>query len=482
MSSIKKNYIYNVIYQFLNYCNALLVTPYITRVLGTTNNGIYSYNHSVAYYFVLFAMLGVSNYGNRSIAMAKDDRKELDKTFSEIYTFQFLTSTLMLLAYFFYFILIVKEDRLNVMIQLLYVASALFDVNWFFFGMEKFKLTVTRNSIIKLATMAGIFLFVKDADDLWIYTIIMSAGYLISAVALWPQLHRYVTYRKPKSKDIVKHIKPNLVLFIPVIAISVYNTMDKIMLGKFTDKAQVAFYDKSEEVMQIPNTFINALTMVMLPRMTSLIKHNEVEKGQQYITNSMRFAIMMSCATSFGLAAVANDFAPLFFGKEFLPCATLIVWLAPIGIIKAWANVIRTQHLIPNCKDRIYVVSVVVGAVVNFVMNLLLIPHLGGVGAVIGTIAAEACVMLYQTLEVRHELPILAYIRQNIAFPVIGMIMFITVRFLEAIWPQTVLSLIAQIGIGIVVYIILSLGYMLAIRDTMLKAVLFKINNKKKHI
>ena len=482
MSSVKKNYIYNVFYQFLNYCNALLVTPYITRVLGTTNNGIYSYHHSIAYYFVLFAMLGVSNYGNRSIAMAKDDRKELDKTFSEIYTFQFLTSMLMIFAYLFYFIFIVKEDRLNVIIQLLYVASALFDVNWFFFGMEKFKLTVTRNSIIKLATMASIFLFVKDTDDLWIYTTIMSVGYLVSAIALWPQLHRYVTYRKPKGKDIIKHIKPNLVLFIPVIAISVYNTMDKIMLGKFTTKAQVAFYDKSEEVMQIPNTFINALTMVMLPRMTSLIKHNEVEKGQQYIVNSMRFAIMMSCATSFGLAAVANDFAPLFFGKEFLPCATLIVWLAPIGIIKAWANVIRTQHLIPNCKDRIYVVSVVAGAVVNFVMNLLLIPHLGGVGAVIGTISAEACVMLYQTIEVRKELPISTYIKQNIAFPVIGMIMFVIVRFLEKIWPQSVLSLIAQIGIGAMVYIVFSLGFMIVTKDTMLQAVLSKAKNKKKHI
>lgn len=479
MSSVKKNYFYNLIYQFLTYCNALLVTPYITRVLGAANNGIYSYNHSIANYFVLFAMLGVNNYGNRSIAMAKDDREELDRTFSEIYTFQFLTSIIMLFAYAIYFLFIVKEDQLNVMIQVMYVSSALFDVNWFFFGMEKFKLTVTRNSIIKLLTMASVFLFVKEREDLWIYTVIMSAGYLVSAGALWPYLHRYVTYRRPGIKDVVKHIKPNLVLFVPVIAISVYNTMDKVMLGNLTNKEQVAFYDKSEEVMQIPNTFINALTMVMLPRMTSLMKHKEIEKGRQYITNSMKFAIMMSCATSFGLAAVAYDFVPLFFGKEFAPCATLIIWLAPIGVIKAWANVIRTQYLIPNCKDRIYVVSVVSGAIVNVIMNLLLIPHLGAVGAVIGTIAAETCVMLYQTINVREELPVLSYIRQNIVFPIIGFVMFIVIRLLETIWRQGVLSLIAQIGLGAAIYLFLCIGFMAVTKDDILNAVLMKVKHKR---
>lgn len=479
MSSVKKNYFYNLIYQFLTYCNALLVTPYITRVLGASNNGIYSYNHSIANYFVLFAMLGVNNYGNRSIAMAKDDKKELDKTFSEIYTFQFFTSVIMLFAYTMYFLFIVKEDRLNVMIQVMYVASALFDVNWFFFGMEKFKLTVTRNSIIKLLTMASVFLFVKERGDLWIYTVIMSAGYLVSAGALWPYLHRYVTYKKPKVRDVAKHIKPNLVLFIPVIAISVYNTMDKVMLGYLTDKKQVAFYDKSEEVMQIPNTFINALTTVMLPRMTSLMKHNEIEKGRQYIVYSMKFAIMMSCATSFGLAAVAYDFVPIFFGKEFEPCATLIIWLAPIGVIKAWANVIRTQYLIPNCKDRIYVVSVVAGAVINVIMNLLLIPRFGAVGAVIGTIAAETCVMLYQTINVREDLPILSYVRQNIVFPVIGLVMFIVIRLLESVWSQGVMSLAAQIVIGAIIYLFLCAGFMAVTKDDMLKAVLAKVKHRK---
>lgn len=478
MSSVKKNYIYNLIYQFLTYCNALLVTPYITRVLGATNNGIYSYNHSVASYFVLFAMLGVNNYGNRSIAMAKDDRKELNRTFSEIYTFQFFTGIAMIFAYVIYFIFIVKEDRLNVCIQIMYVASALFDVNWFFFGMEKFKLTVIRNSIIKILSMLGIFLFVKKQEDLWIYTLILSAGFFMSAIALWPQLHKYVTYERPGYKNVAKHIKPNLVLFIPVIAISVYNTMDKIMLGELTTKKQVAYYDKSEEIMQIPNTFINALTTVMLPRMTSLMKHNEVEKGRHYIANSMKFAIMISCATSFGLAAVAHDFVPLFFGKDFLPCAELIIWLAPIGVIKAWANVLRTQYLIPNCKDRIYVISVVAGAVINVVMNLLLIPHFGGVGAVIGTICAELMVMLYQTLCVRYELPILIYIRQNLVFPFIGAFMFGIVRILERYWNTSVLSLLAQIIMGGVIYVILCVIYMLVKKDVLVRAVLSKYKKK----
>lgn len=479
MSNVKKNYLYNLIYQFLTYCNALLVTPYITRVLGATNNGIYSYNHSVANYFVLFAMLGVNNYGNRSIAMAKDRQDSLNRTFSEIYTFQLGAGSLMLILYMLYFSVIAKENRINVLIQAMYVASAIFDVNWFFFGMEKFKLTVLRNSAIKIVTMVCVFLFVKERSDLWIYTLIMSAGYLASALALWPQLHRFVSYERPHRRDVLKHLKPNFTLFIPVIAISVYNTMDKIMLGQFTDKDQVAYYDKSEEIMQIPNTFINALTTVMLPRMTMLMKHQEVEKGRRYITNSMKFSIMMSCATSFGLAAVANDFVPLFFGKEFLPCASLIIALAPIGVIKAWANVIRTQHLIPNCKDSIYVVSVVLGAVVNVIMNTLLIPRYAAIGAVIGTIAAELCVMLYQTIRSRKDLPMCSYLRQNAVFPVFGALMLIVCRMIQSAGSHDVWSLLLQITAGGLLYVLLCILYLTLTKDPLLDTVVSKLKKNK---
>ena len=148
-SSAKKNFIYSSIYQVLVLVLPLITTPYVSRIFGAENLGVYSYTNTIAQYFVIFAMLGLNNYGNRAVAMARDNQDELDAVFSEIYTMQVVTGILSLVLYLVYALIIAREYKVYSMILTLYVLSAVFDINWLFFGLEKFKLTVTRNSIIK---------------------------------------------------------------------------------------------------------------------------------------------------------------------------------------------------------------------------------------------------------------------------------------------------------------------------------------------
>lgn len=469
MSSVRKNFFYNLIYQFLSIGSVLLVTPYITRTLGANQTGIYSFTLANAHYFLLFAMLGLNNYGNREIARARAEdeiRRQrgtdteadggttcVSKTFCSIYALQFLTSLTAVLCYLGYLCFCSVEDKNIAYIQLLYVASSLADINWFFFGMEQFRLTVIRNSFIKLFSVAAVFLFVREPGDLWIYTVIMAGSTLASALALWPYLGRFVKPVWPGGREIAGHIRPNLVLFIPVIAISVYNVMDKIMIGKLLEnKAEVAYYDNAYKVMEIPHAFISALGTVMLPKMSALVQKGEEKEGRLYTEKSMYFTLMLGFASSFGLAAIADGLAPVYFGAEFLPCGLLMKWLAPLGVIKSWANVIRTQYLLPNQHDSIYVGSVVGGAVVNVIANLLLIPRMGTLGAVIGTLLAESAVMLYQTAYAAGELPVRKYIRQGIPFGAAGFVMYLAVSCIGRMGEPSVPLLAGQVAAGVFLY------------------------------
>ena len=155
MKSLQKNFLYNVLYQILLVILPLITAPYISRTLGATAVGVYSYTYSVAYYFLLIAMLGIGNHGNRSIAAVRDDRKKLNKTFSSIYSLQVITFSIAILAYAIYLVLFVKDNRLIVLLQLIYVTSGLFDIGWLFFGLEQFKLTVARNTLIKISTVVS---------------------------------------------------------------------------------------------------------------------------------------------------------------------------------------------------------------------------------------------------------------------------------------------------------------------------------------
>ena len=229
--SVKVNFIYNIMYQILVLILPLITAPYLSRVMGGDSIGIYSYTQAFASYFVLLAMLGVENYGNREIARVRDNDQKRVQTFWNIFAVQFVLTIVFVGIYIGYLLIVQPKYMVIYFLQLFYVISAGFNVNWFFFGMEKFKLTVTRNLIIKVLTTACIFLFVKDSNDLWLYTLILSLGTLISNMMVWPFLRKYITFIKPSWSEVKKHIVPNLKLFIPVVAVSLYNIMDKLVIA-----------------------------------------------------------------------------------------------------------------------------------------------------------------------------------------------------------------------------------------------------------
>ena len=278
-SSVKKNFFYQMIYEVLVFILPFITSPYIARVIGAEGLGIYSYANSIAYYFVLFSMLGLKNYGNRTIAQSRDDRERLNETFSNVAALHIIASTICILTYVGY-IVILKGERLYAIIMGAYVLSGLFDISWFYFGIEKFKLTVTRNTLIKIANVICVFVFVRDADDLWKYCMIMSVGTLISQMVLWIPLKKYVTFVKPTWSKMVIHIKPLCILFIPSIAVSLYKYMDKIMIGVLSNKVQLGYYENAEKVINIPMGIITSFGVVMLPKMSNLLATKNRKESQ----------------------------------------------------------------------------------------------------------------------------------------------------------------------------------------------------------
>ncbi|ELC8416278.1 polysaccharide biosynthesis C-terminal domain-containing protein [Clostridium perfringens] len=442
----------------------LITAPYISRNLGPKMIGIQSFCYSIVTYFVLFCMLGVLNFGNRSIAKVRDNREELTKTFWIIYGSQFIRSIIIMFMYFIYVLIFAKEYFVIAMINGIYIIAALLDISWMFFGLEQFKITVTRNVVIKILNVICIFIFIKGPQDLWKYSLITAVATFLSNGYLWFYLKRYIDWYKPTFSEMIANIKPELVLFVPAIAISLYKVMDRIMLGVFSNETQLGFFTSSESVVNIPMSLITALGIVMLPRITNMIANGDNKNIKKYIENSMIFVIMMSMAMTFGLSAIAPTFVPVFFGPKFLECGPIIIGLSITIIFISWANVIRTQYLIPKGKDKSYLVSIICGAVTNLIINFLLIPRFQAIGAVIGTICAEATVCIVQTLMVRKNLPIRKYMSDNVMFLLFGIIMFIGVRFVGSLFELCILRLVIEILTGGIIYCGLTLIYMIKIR------------------
>ena len=480
MKSLQKNFLYNVLYQILLVILPLITAPYISRTLGATAVGVYSYTYSVAYYFLLIAMLGIGNHGNRSIAAVRDDRKKLNKTFSSIYSLQVITFSIAILAYAIYLVLFVKDNRLIVLLQLIYVTSGLFDIGWLFFGLEQFKLTVARNTLIKISTVVLMFVFVHKPSDLWKYTLIMSAGTLFSQAYLWLYVKKYVSFEKCSVKEITSNIKPVLILFVPVLAYSIYKVMDKIMLGNMSSYDQVGFYNNAEKIINIPMGIITALRTVMLPRMSNIVANGDKKRVDDYIRISAKLVTLLSSAIAFGLMGVSSVLAPVFFGDEFIACGEIIRLLSVTVFFIAWANVIRTQYLIANKRDSIYLTSTMVGAILNLIINWMLIPKYQANGAAFGTIVAEFSVMLVQMVAVKNELPMRKYIMSYSPILIIGLIMAVLVDRIGIKLGVSVSTLAIQILAGGFFFCIATIAYLRISNDEMWRLGLDSIKKRKK--
>lgn len=480
MSSIKKNFAYQSAYQILLILLPFITSPYISRVLGPENTGVFSYSYSVANYFVIFAMLGINNYGNRMIAMVRDDRERLNRTFSNIFALHFLLSLLVVVAYFAYILLFPVKYKTYALIQSLYIIAALFDINWFFFGIEKFRLTFTRNTLIKILTVISIFVFVRTREDLWKYIVIMAGGSFASQSMVWLVVRKYVSFVKPTFKEMKAHLAPLFILFVPVIAVSFYRIMDKILLFYFSTEAQVGFFEYSERVINIPLGLITAFGTVMMPRMSNITASGDTNQSREYLSSSMFFVMFMAYALSFGIAGISNDFAPVFFGSQYQPCGILIKCMAVTIPFIAFANVIRTQYLIPSCKDKVYILSVGMGALANVAVNLILIPRFHALGAAVGTIFAEVTVCTIQAAAVRKNLPILDYIKSGLFFLASGVAMYGTVFVIEALTERSIISVVIQIAAGAFVYLMLSFLYVRFTKNTLLVDMLRRVLGRQK--
>lgn len=469
---MKKNFAYNIAWQMLTLVSSVVLIPYISRVLGADGIGTYSFTYSIVYYFMLIALLGINNHGNRAIAKAREDHKKLSETFASIYFIQITVSLLMVVLYILYLILF-QPDFLNIaQIQTIYIFSAMFDINWFFFGLEEFRATTIRNIIIKVLSILAIFLFVRTPNDVWIYTLIMAGSTLASQLVMWPLLLKKVKLIIPKWKEIAKHIKPCLVLFIPVIAVSLYKVMDKIMLGSMTDVQEVGYYEQAENITLMPLSIVTALGNVMMPRMSNFAGKGHEHLMKKYIEKAITFSMFLSFPICLGIIATANNFVPIFMGDGFESSIVPLQLLSVVPIFLAFVSILKVGFLIPKERDGTYVRLTLLGAVINLIINFLLIPNMKSVGACIGTVITEFVVALYQIVAVWKELPVMEYMKNVAPFLLKSLVMFAVVLAIDYFSKLSALwTIVLQVGVGVIIYALLNVKYG--------KEILYKITKKE---
>ncbi|MBR3316767.1 MAG: oligosaccharide flippase family protein [Atopobiaceae bacterium] len=468
MAGIRKNFIYSSAYQILLVLTPIVTTPYLSRVIGAEGDGIFTYTQSIVNYFVLFAMLGMANYGVRSVAECGDDRAARSDLFWNAFAMNCLVGTIVLVAYAGYVVLWGQEQLLLWVLWSMWIIGSVGDVSWLMFGMQEFRVPTIRNFITRLASVVFIFVFVRDATDIWAYVTAIAGAFLMNTALIWPFVGRYVDWVRPTWPKVISHLKPNLALFVPVIASSLYVLLDKVMLGAMAGMDQTGMYDYAEKIAKMPLAVITALGSVVLPKMSEVIAAGRVEEGKQLVRSTMWFMLACAFALTCGIAGIAPEFVPVFFGPGFEPCVALMRVLSLVIPLICATNVIGVQYLLPHHRDRDFTLSVSAGAVINLGINVFAITAMGAMGAAIATIAAEVAVLVYQAVVVRKEFELRANLFGAIPFACIGVAMIAIMRMVAQLLGSTaptVVGVLVEFVVAALFYLVASLGWCMVTRN-----------------
>lgn len=450
--SIRRNYIYNLLYEVVLILTPFITTPYVSRVLGADGVGIYSFTYSIVTYFILIAGLGTTRYGQREVSYYQSDIESRSIAFWNTELIRFSTTSLMLICYFV-FSFFQKENRIIYFILAINLLNIVLDISWFFWGIEEFGKLVGRNIIFRILTVASIFLFVRTSDDVPVYTLCLSGLTALGSLSLWPFLRGNIKRIPLKQLKIGSALKTTLTFFIPTIAIQVYTYLDKTMIGVITnDSFQNGYYEQAHKIVAMALTFVTAIGTVMIPRMGHLFARGKSEEIRVYLGKSFRFVWMLSIPMCFGIFAVSDNFVPWFFGDGFDGVIPLLRIFSLLVVILGINNVIGLQYLIPTGRQNYYTLCVVIGAAINLFCNLFLIPVLGALGASIASVFAELCIATVEFYIIRKEISFLAAVKTSTNYLIAGLVMFVIILFLSKQLPSSIINTLIVVTSGTAIY------------------------------
>lgn len=390
-------------------------------------------------------------YGNRQIAYVRENSYKMTQTFWEIQIVKTIMTLLAVIAFEVFMMFYTRQPE-YMLAQSIDLIAVAFDISWFYEGIEDFKVTVLKNSFVKLLSMAAIFLFIKGPYDVTLYIIVLALSTLLGNLTLWSNIKKDLPKVNINILNPWRHFSPMAELFIPQIATQVYVQLNKTLLGGMVSETSAGYYQYSDNLVKLVLALVTATGTVMLPHVANAVSKGNMREVNQMLYKSFDFVSAVSYPMMFGLAAISLTLAPKYYGPGYDPVGPAMMIESIVILMIAWSNVLGVQYLLPINHQRDFTISVTVGAIVNMILNIPLIRNWGLYGAMWSTVISEISVTLYQLWAVKGLLDYKQLFSNSWKYLLSGIVMFVPVfwmnQHLKDSWPMMGLEVV----VGVIIY------------------------------
>ena len=393
MSTTKRNYVFNLLLTGFNILFPVISFPYAAKILGPVGIGKVQFILSFTQYFALVAALGIPIYGVRVISQSAHDSKLLYKNLGELLSIHIVCSIIISVIYFATIISFsfFSNDKSLYFLSALIILMGFTSIDWYFSGIENFKLIAIRSVSIKVVSLICLFLFVKVKSDYTIYLAISLFSILGNNIINIISVRKHITIAYRGTK---KHLKPLMYTFGTTVATSMYTMLDTILIGFFADERSVGLYSASVKLTKISIPFIISAATVLMPRIAKLFGSGDYASLNLILNKSFNFIVTTASPICIALIFLAPELIYVFSGTQFNGAILTMQILSPLALIIGLGYFWGFQILIPAGKEREMLISVIIGMVINLSLNCIMIPIYKQNGAAVANVISELMVTL----------------------------------------------------------------------------------------
>ncbi len=424
--SVKLNYLMNCILTGSAMIFPLLSYPYVSRILQPEGMGKVAFANSVVAYFAMGAMMGIPTYGIRACARVRDDKEQLSRTVWELLFINMVMTAFVYLIFGASLFLVPRfaEDKALLTLMGISIFFQLLGVEWLFKALEEYTYITLRSLLFKVLALGLMFLCIRKKDDYIIYGVLTLLAGMGSNICNAFRMRRYVgplsqSIYAPMEKStegagrkdaenlwnrgtcflrqaVEKHLKAVGVFFAMTAATTIYTNLDVVMLDFMSGDVETGYYSTAVKIKGVLVSFVTALGSVLLPRMSYYAERKMNKEFRKMVSKAFIFVGLVSVPLCIFFIFFAEFSILVISGKNFLPAVGAMQIIMPTLILIGYSNICGIQILVPLGLEKHVLYSEIAGAVTDICINLWLIPTMGAKGAAIGTLVAEAVVLLYQ--------------------------------------------------------------------------------------
>ena len=403
--SLKLNFIMNAMLTMSSFLFPLISAPYIYRVLQAEGKGKVTFATSLVAYFLMLARLGIPTYGVRACAKVRDNKQALSRTAHELLIINLIMSLVSYALLFFGLIFVpqLREDRVLYLVVSLTILFDTIGMEWLYKALEQYSYIAIRSMIFKLVALVGMFLLVKGKDDYLIYGGLTILAASASSIFNFFHARKYISMRPMGGYKLSPHIKAVAIFFAMTCASTVYTNLDTVMLGFMKGETVVGYYDAAVKIKSILVSIVTSLGVVLLPRASYYVEQGLMEEFRGITRKALNFVFVAALPMMLYFMLFARQGILLLSGEGYDPAVSAMQIIMPTLLFIGLSNILGIQILVPMGKEKVVLWSLIAGAVVDVIINILLIPRYGAAGAAAGTMVAEFVVLAYQFVVLRRE-------------------------------------------------------------------------------